>query len=346
MRTVTNYFLLNLSFADFLMATLNTIFNFIFMLDSHWPFGSVYCTVNNFMANVTVASSVFTIVAMSFDRYAAIVRPLNPRMSKYRAVLMIVMIWIASCLLSVPTLLYSTTMTWEYNNGQYRTLCFLLWPDGAASSSKTDYVYNVMFWIITYVLPLSTLLITYTIMGRVLWGNSGIGEISARQFEKIKSKRRVVRMFIVVVTSFTLCWLPYHIFFMYSYHNNDVLFSTYVQHLYLGFYWLAMSNAMYNPIVYYWMNGRFRLYFNSVLCCWKKLGYLTVMNRTLKLRGRGNYDSTTVTPSDGQKSVSPSCFKLKKTFYLNYQRSSSRRNKSSHASTSLKLDTLNRFESI
>lgn len=69
MRTTTNYYLLNLSVADLLMSALNCAFNFIYMLFSDWPFGSVYCTVNNFMGNVTVATSVFTLVAISFNRY-------------------------------------------------------------------------------------------------------------------------------------------------------------------------------------------------------------------------------------------------------------------------------------
>lgn len=69
MRTITNYFLLNLSVADLLMSSLNCMFNFIYMLNSDWPFGSIYCSVNNFMGNVTVATSVFTLVAISFDRY-------------------------------------------------------------------------------------------------------------------------------------------------------------------------------------------------------------------------------------------------------------------------------------
>lgn len=68
MRTVTNFFLLNLSLADLLMATLNCVFNFIFMLNSDWPFGAVYCTINNFIANVSVGSSVFTLVAITLDR--------------------------------------------------------------------------------------------------------------------------------------------------------------------------------------------------------------------------------------------------------------------------------------
>lgn len=68
MRTITNYFLVNLSVADLMMSLLNCAFNFIFLLNSNWPFGVVYCTINNFVAHVTVASSVFTLVVISFDR--------------------------------------------------------------------------------------------------------------------------------------------------------------------------------------------------------------------------------------------------------------------------------------
>ena len=36
--------------------------------------------------------------------------------------------------------------------------------------------------------------------------------------------------------------------------------------MYLCFYWLAMSNSCVNPIIYYWMNARFRAYFNQIFC--------------------------------------------------------------------------------
>lgn len=71
MRTVTNFFLLNLSIGDVMMATFNAIFNFVYMLHSHWPFGQTYCTLNNFIGILTVASSVFTITATSIDRFAS-----------------------------------------------------------------------------------------------------------------------------------------------------------------------------------------------------------------------------------------------------------------------------------
>ncbi|KAF7267549.1 hypothetical protein GWI33_019235, partial [Rhynchophorus ferrugineus] len=30
-----------------------------------------------------------------------------------------------------------------------------------------------------------------------------------------------------------------------------------------------MSNAMVNPLIYYWMNARFRQYFKTAVCGWK-----------------------------------------------------------------------------
>ena len=69
MWTSTNYFLVNLSLTDLLMTILNGLFNFIYMRDNHWPFGDFYCTVNNFVAFYTVIGSVFTLTALTLDRY-------------------------------------------------------------------------------------------------------------------------------------------------------------------------------------------------------------------------------------------------------------------------------------
>ncbi|XP_055584700.1 tachykinin-like peptides receptor 86C [Uranotaenia lowii] len=266
MRTVTNYFLLNLSVADLLMSSLNCSFNFIFMLNSDWPFGAVYCTINNFMANMSVASSVFTLVAISLDRYIAIVHPLRHRTSRKKARLFLLIIWALSCVLAAPCLMYSTVMTKRYHNGKTRTVCYMLWPDGRYPTSMADYIYNLVFLILTYGIPMLIMIVCYSLMGRELWGSRSIGEHTERQLESMKSKKKVVRMFIIVVTIFGICWLPYHLFFVYAYHNNQMTSSSYVQQLYLGFYWLAMSNAMVNPIIYYWMNSRFRVYFQEIIC--------------------------------------------------------------------------------
>lgn len=77
---------------------------------------------------------------------------------------------------------------------------------------------------------------------------------------------QVVRMFIAVVTIFAICWLPYQMFYVYAYHQPYITSTNNTPHLFLAFYWLAMSNSMVNPIIYYWMNRRFRHYFQRILC--------------------------------------------------------------------------------
>ncbi|CAG2174280.1 unnamed protein product [Oppiella nova] len=68
MRTVINIFLLNLTLSDLLTVSFNATFNFVFMLTGHWPFTTTYCHINNFINNLTIASSVFTATVMSIDR--------------------------------------------------------------------------------------------------------------------------------------------------------------------------------------------------------------------------------------------------------------------------------------
>ena len=41
MRSVTNYFIINLSMADIINATFNVIPNFTYMLTGNWPFGEI-----------------------------------------------------------------------------------------------------------------------------------------------------------------------------------------------------------------------------------------------------------------------------------------------------------------
>ncbi|KAF7495176.1 Tachykinin-like peptides receptor 99D [Sarcoptes scabiei] len=68
MRNIVNQYLVNLTLSDFLSATFNAGFNFFFMLHQHWPFGNLYCMANNFIANLTIVSSVSTMMLISIDR--------------------------------------------------------------------------------------------------------------------------------------------------------------------------------------------------------------------------------------------------------------------------------------
>jgi len=68
MRTVINYFLVNLAVADALISVLNTLFNFVYMINNNWPFGRAYCRFAQFIAPCTISASVFTFMAIAIDR--------------------------------------------------------------------------------------------------------------------------------------------------------------------------------------------------------------------------------------------------------------------------------------
>jgi neuropeptide Y receptor len=85
-KKVTNFFIVNMAAGDILMAIFCIPFTFVptFIL-LYWPFGAVMCRVVSFSQAVSVFVSAYTMVAISSDRYLAIVYPLRPRMTRKQA---------------------------------------------------------------------------------------------------------------------------------------------------------------------------------------------------------------------------------------------------------------------
>lgn len=94
MKTVTNYFIVNLAVGDILMTVFCVPFSFVSMLIlRYWPFGEVMCKVVNYSQAVSVLVSAYTLLAISIDRYMAIMRPLRPRLGKASAKLVVAAVW-------------------------------------------------------------------------------------------------------------------------------------------------------------------------------------------------------------------------------------------------------------
>ncbi|KAF4071287.1 hypothetical protein AMELA_G00271280 [Ameiurus melas] len=249
MRTVTNYFLLNSAFCDASMTAFNTLINFIYAAHGDWYFGEGYCKFHNFFPVAAVFASIYSMTAIAVDRYMAIIHPLKPRLSATATKVVIVCIWVLAVVLAFPLCFYSTIRSLPR-----RTICYVAWPRPAEDSL----MYHAIVSVLVYMLPLVVMGIAYTIIGVTLWGSEIPGDSSDNYHGQLRAKRKVVKMMIVVVVTFALCWLPYHVYFIVTGLNKQLNKRKSIQQVYLSVLWLAMSSTMYNPIIYCCLNNRFR----------------------------------------------------------------------------------------
>ena len=68
MRTVTNYFLVNLAFAEASMSAFNTVVNFTYAIHNEWYYGLLYCKFHNFFPIAAVFASIYSMTAIALDR--------------------------------------------------------------------------------------------------------------------------------------------------------------------------------------------------------------------------------------------------------------------------------------
>ncbi|KFO82620.1 Substance-P receptor, partial [Cuculus canorus] len=254
MRTVTNYFLVNLAFAEASMSAFNTVVNFTYAIHNEWYYGLLYCKFHNFFPIAAVFASIYSMTAIALDRYMAIIHPLQPRLSATATKVVIGIIWLLAFLLAFPQGYYSVM---EELPG--RLVCLVEWPEH--STNVYGKTYHFCMTILIYFLPLLVIGCAYTVVGITLWASEIPGDNSDRYHEQVSAKRKVVKMMIIVVCTFALCWLPYHIYFTLQYFNPEWYLQKFIQQVYLAIMWLAMSSTMYNPIIYCCLNDRFRVGF-------------------------------------------------------------------------------------
>lgn len=72
-------------------------------------------------------------------------------------------------------------------------------------------------------------------------------------------------MMIIVVAFYAFCWLPLHAFQIAGDINPNMYEFEHIQTVWTCIHWLAMSNSCINPIIYCWMNTKFRNGFRYAL---------------------------------------------------------------------------------
>ena len=152
------------------------------------------CVLVSYSQAVSVFVSAYTLLAISVDRYIAILYPLRPKMSRFQAKLIIFKIWIVS-LITPSSIVFVSKLVqpplWVENNITDHYICTEVWPNN-------DYrvFYSFALMILQYVLPLTVLVFTYTKIAIAVWGKKTPGEAeSTRDRKMAASKRKVSYLF-------------------------------------------------------------------------------------------------------------------------------------------------------
>ena len=296
MRTKPNVLIVNLSMGDFLLILVSVPFTSIIFTLPERPFGSATCKLNEFMQTLSVGVSIFTLTALSADRFIAIVYPLASYSSSSltRVIVASAVIWVLSTGLGLMDLVGAHAGPCKECHETVSIQICSVYPDEWGTGYKA---FRLIFrFVIYFAAPLIIIVCLYVIIAVVLLrqalslssktvvNSSASATPSVNRAPRLRkrqesvamerqneSRKKVAKVVLSFVIIFVVCWLPRHVYLMC--HNLDETFewnTTWKVLKIVGFCLMFIYSAI-NPLALYLLNAEFRRYFHHYLfgCCYK-----------------------------------------------------------------------------
>lgn len=267
MQTVTNLFITNLALSDILLCILAVPFTPLYTFLGKWIFGSVICHLVPSAQGISVYISTLTLTSIAIDRFFVIIYPFHPRMKLSTCIMIIVVIWLFSILVTLPYGIYMkhvrSNMTDDLGESKY--FCEESWPNESIRKLFGGLTTTLQFIIPFFMIAFCYICVSLRLNDRA---RAKPGTKSSRKEEADRErKKRTNRMLIAMVVIFLLSWLPLNtINIINDFHHQIGDWEYY----YLSFFMvhsMAMSSTCYNPFLYAWLNENFRKEFKQVLPC-------------------------------------------------------------------------------
>ncbi|XP_072015793.1 orexin receptor type 2-like [Amphiura filiformis] len=285
MRTVTNYYIVNLAVADILVSIICLPATVTLDVSESWFFGDRLCTFIPYFQNVSVAVSVYTLMMIAVDRYLAICRPLKFQTSATRTISVIIIVWTVSFVIMIPDAIVHDTQA----NKATAILGKPLWLMACYEAKWYGKEWQKLFYVfkstVLYGMPLLVISVAYIMVCIRLWSGIPTEEgsststcrsdqkaISKTTAAQLQSRRNVARMLIVVVIIFAVCFFPLHLLNLLrvfdAFKGIDAMVDSHqIAVPYLIAHLMAFINSAVNPVIYNFMSAKFRQAFLSVFGC-------------------------------------------------------------------------------
>lgn len=259
LRTVTNLFVLNLAASDLAITCICIPFDIPVQENNYrWPYGGFACKLIWPLQTAAMFASIFTLTAVSLNRFWAIVYPLRKQMMKNHAVCVIVAIWVICVILTTPYVfvlrLDKTTME-----------CGEHWP-----GIKYRKVYTASLFVLQYLLPLTVITLAYLKIGLELKQCANVKNalsVNAVLHQAHRNEaRKVVRMLVVVTLLFAICVLPNNVMWLWLDFGNGAEYAKFWDMV--AFTNIVLfANSAANPIAYTICHENFREEFKLYFTC-------------------------------------------------------------------------------
>ncbi|KZC09016.1 PREDICTED: orexin receptor type 1-like [Dufourea novaeangliae] len=310
MRTVTNYFIVNLAVADFLVLLLCLPFTVLWDITETWFFGLTLCKAVPYLQTVSVTVSILTLTFISIDRWYAICFPLRFKSTTSRAKTAIIGIWAIALLFDIPDLVVLRTVPTHIKvETVLFTQCNMSW------SPESQVTFTVVKLIFLYTGPLIFMSVAYWQIVRVLWKSdipghnlptrasqmshttpSGGGNPEAQ----LRSRRKAAKMLVTVVITFAICYFPVHLISVLRY-TITLPSNKWINAISLIAHGLCYFNSAVNPLIYNFMSGKFRKEFKRTFRCTRgngsrvqRGGYLASSSNLPRIKTRTTTIRTTL----------------------------------------------------
>ncbi|XP_055695904.1 neuropeptide SIFamide receptor-like isoform X2 [Lutzomyia longipalpis] len=264
MRSATNQFIANLAIADLLVNFFCLPFTLVGNIFQAWILGVFVCKIVSYLQGVSVSASVNTLMAISLERCAAISFPLTGTMSRRQYRISVMLIWTIALTINMPLLFVFSTEPLGIK-GSVAEVCVELWP----SENADNLFFAIANLTICYLGPLTVISICYTVIWRSVANRSIPGERLCNRQICVVNRSKVVKMVFVVIVTFTLSWLPLYAIFCFVKFSGNLLNDKTTQDIIHVIFpiaqWLGAANSCINPILYAFMNRKFRVGFKSLI---------------------------------------------------------------------------------
>ncbi len=221
-------------------------------LASDWAFGELGCRLLLSLDLLTMHASIFTLTAMSLDRYRAVADPLVASSTPSSGLLRVALAWGFAVALSLPMMI---TLHLEDGENQEGKLCVPAWDE---QSSKA---YLSVLFCTSILAPGLAIGALYAALGRLYWVSqtqpAWVGGGNA--YPPRAPRPKVLLLILGIVLTFWACFLPFWIWQLLPLYKPEVLrvvpvgTQVTINRILTG---LTYGNSCVNPFFYTLLTGK------------------------------------------------------------------------------------------